>query len=588
MWLANRALHGAGRSGLVGWLAVLGVLAWFQGGPLLRNWKRVVQPNIVNGDALQQIFPFFKYVDSSASAFAHDYVADYYLANYPLGYFGLYAGAAKIGIDPTVVSRYLPHLLYVVAAVFVGAAANRLGGKLAALAAMALVFGSNIYLYRMSGGVPRMFAFPILAALLLGLVSARVWWCAACVVAGALFYPVAAVISGFALAGMVLFGKVVGSPVSSWSWLRRFAFLSGTAFLAVALLLPSAVSSSRYGRLLRPSDVREFPEIGAGGRYDSDSRPPFRGYFASLPKAVNETLNGATTWSETAHGWLIHGRRQTEAYRTLMDGLLGLVLLGGTGLLVRRKAARRVLLLGVASVVGHTLARFAAPYAYLPERYVAYPVPLLFALLLACCATGLFPPAFDAGWLRSVRAMLFGLYVAALLFLLGGQVSKRTGGSLDLSAREELFDAIGALPADALVAGWPRGAINQVPYAARRRALMTVETHQVFHEGYTLEMRRRMDAIINAYFATSLEPIVRLRDEFGVTHLLVEREHFDERPPGYFVPFDRWIRRRQAAARRQEYELPKHIGTAGVFSHGGTVLLDLSRIESVPKPTAEP
>jgi hypothetical protein len=117
---------------------------------------------------------------------------------------------------------------------------------------------------------------------------------------------------------------------------------------------------------------------------------------------------------------------------------------------------------------------------------------------------------------------------------------------------------------------------------------MTVETHQVFHEGYTLEMRRRMDAIINAYFATSLEPIVRLRDEFGVTHLLVEREHFDERPPGYFVPFDRWIRRRRAAARPKEYELPKHIEMAGVFSHSGTVLLDLSRIRSVPDPDARP
>jgi hypothetical protein len=579
--VATRALFfgSRGRS-IVGWLVVLGVLAAFHGKALLRNMQNSTKPFWVFDDAQAQIYPFFKYLESSASAFANDYVADYYLACFPMGYWGLYAGAARLGIDPTALSRYLPHVLWFVAVICLGATANRLGGKLAAFTAMALALGSNVYLFRMGGGLPRSFGFPILAALLFSLAYGRVWWCAACVVVGALFYPVCAVISGLALAGLVLFGKIFDTRASTWSFSRRFAFLAGTAALAIVLLLPSAISSSRFGQLVRPASIREFPEAGAGGRFDPDSRPPFKGFLASVPKAVDEALHSGSGWSQTARGWFKHGRRRTAAYGTLKAGLFVVVLLGGAGLLVRRSAARRVLLLGAASGVGYTLARTVAPYAYLPERYVAYSVALLTALLLSTCFAGLFPPAFDGRPLRSVKTLLFGAYVAVLLFLLGGRVPSRIGGSIDLRKQKPLFDYIAALPSDTFVAGWPKGTMNRVPYAARRPALVTLETHQAYHDAYMLEMRRRMRALVDAYLATSVEPILSLRDEFGVTHLVVERAHFGTRPPTYFRPFDRWIAERRVQARGKEFELPKRLREARVFSNGHTVLLDLSRIES--------
>ena len=44
---------------------------------------------------------------------------------------------------------------------------------------------------------------------------------------------------------------------------------------------------------------------------------------------------------------------------------------------------------------------------------------------------------------------------------------------------------------------------DSVPYVSRRRALVTGETYQAFHDRYTLEMRRRTNAVIDAYFATA-------------------------------------------------------------------------------------
>ncbi|MEE8156492.1 MAG: hypothetical protein V3T53_16170 [Phycisphaerales bacterium] len=57
--------------------------------------------------------------------------------------------------------------------------------------------------------------------------------------------------------------------------------------------------------------------------------------------------------------------------------------------------------------------------------------------------------------------------------------------------------------------------------------------------GYTLEMRRRMTAIICAYFASGPGPLMKLRDEFGVTHLIVDRRHYQKGANlSFFEPFD--------------------------------------------------
>ena len=95
-------------------------------------------------------------------------------------------------------------------------------------------------------------------------------------------------------------------------------------------------------------------------------------------------------------------------------------------------------------------------------------------------------------------------------------------------------------------------------------------------------MRVRMRALIDAYFATSLEPVERLRDDHGVTHLLIERAHFGRRPPVYFKPFDGWINAARRAARGKRYELPAQIGAASIFSFAGFELLDLSRLSPRP------
>jgi hypothetical protein len=566
---------------ILGWVALVAVLAWFQGQASWKSLQTGLLPFRINDDAQQQIFPFFRYL--KPNAFANDYIADYYLACYPLGYRGLYAVAAQLGIDPTQLSHWLPHLLWLLTLLGLGAVAHKLGGRLAVLCAVGLALGSNVYLGRIAGGLPRSFGFPILAGSLVALAYARVWWCAACVLCGALFYPVTGIISGLSLAGWLLLPRQAGLGPSSWRWSRRLTVLAGTAALAILLLLPSAVSCGRFGAVVRPWETSEFPEAGPGGRYSSESRAPFAGFFASSPRALDAALlGGEKPWSAEARRWLLEGQRkprQASHYRALIGGLLVLGLLGWLGLLIRQPAARRVLLLGIASGIGYTVASLVAPYAYLPERYVAYSVPLLGTLVVATALAGLLPASLKQGWQRWARTLAMGGYVAALLWLLGGRVASRAGLSVDLRQEKPLFAQIAALPENALVAGWPKGAMNRVPYASRRRVLLNHEVHQAFHKDYIAEMRRRMRALIDAYFATSVEPILRLRDEFGVTHLLIDRSHFKRKPPGYFQPYRGWIAERSAAARGRRFELPRQIAAASVYSYKSYELLELDRIE---------
>jgi len=566
---------------MAGWLLLLVALYWLQGDAALANLKYTLQPSRLNGDAQQQIYPFYRYLDPNA--FGSDYIAEYYLASYPLGYKSLYLIGTWFDVDPAALSRSLPHLMWLCTVLALGAAARALGGKLGAFCAMALALGSDLYLSRIQGGLPRSFGFPIVALALAGLAYARVRLCIAAVWLGALFYPVAGVLSGLSLAGLLLLPERTGCSVSGYSWQRRLYTLGGTALVAVALLLPSAIGTSRYGKVVRPSDVTEYPEAGPGGRYSSESRAPFPGFLPSVPAPAESALfGGPQPWSPAARAWLLGNRKpeqrwSSEHYRQTILGIFVIGLAGALGLVLREPAARRVALLGVAAGVGYTLSRFVVPYAYLPERYAAYTVPLLATLVASTGVAGFFGKAFAAGWRRWVRWAAIGGAGALVLALLAGRVSGNVGLTVNLRLDQPLYDAVAKLPPNSLVAGWPRGIMNAVAYASRRPTLLTHEVHQAFHTGYIEEMRRRMQGIIDAYFATSPEPILRLERDFGVTHLLIQRSHFGKRPPKYFRPFGDPIKTAIDAGKGR-YLLPKLAASAAVFSRGDYVLIDLSKV----------
>ena len=593
------------------WVLVVGSLGLVYGRSLSTHITRGFDPRIFGDDARQQIYPFFRYADSSL--FPNDYIADYYLDCLPLGFRALYTLSAPL-IDPAVSNKIVTYLMLLITVVALGVAANRLGGKVAAWGAMALVLGAEFYLHRMGGGLPRAFSFPILSCALVALSYGRTKWLAALVWLGALFYPVAGVVVGMTTALVLLLLPASDrGDANDWGLWRRVRFLSIVAGVAVALLLPTVVTSAKYAPMLTIDDVAEYPEVGPGGRYVSNSRAPYASFFRSASKAVKRGFIGVgRPWAEAVSNW-VRADKPRRGWSNRQLAILNLVVtftvIGWMFFAATSSAPRRVLMLGLAAFIGYSIARWVAPYLYLPTRYTNYAIPLLAVLMASTSVAGFLSVRGKRGWkssrlgaflarakewvasrghlgavlaervgtkaaFRAGAALVFLLFV---LIMIGGRGSNWEGLGID-ARNEPLYDAVGELPVDAVIAGWPHTAIENVPYASRRAALVTFETHQVFHRQYADVMRERMRALIDATLATSLDPILRLRDEHGVTHMLVYLPHRRGERLKYFKPFDQWVAEAQRRRAGKPLSLQDLVDNHAVYRDGKYAIIDLREL----------
>jgi MFS family permease len=538
---------------------------------------RGFDPHIFNDDVRQQIYPFFRYAD--ASLFPNDYIGDYYLDCLPVGFRALYTLSAPL-IDPAVSHKIVMYLLLFITVAGLGMAANRLGGKVAAWGAMALALGASIYLARMGGGLPRAFGFPILACSLAALSYGRTKWLAALVWLGACFYPVAGVVVGMATAFFLLLLPASDrGDAHDWSLQRRLRFLALVASVSIVLLLPTIVTSSRYAPLLTLDDVAEYPEAGPGGRYaPEDLRAPHRGFFENASSAITRGFVGTgRPWVEPVFEWVNAGKphkHRSHRQQAILTLVVIFTVIGWMFFVASSSAARRVMMFGLAAFIGYSIAGVVAPYFYLPTRYTTYPMPLLAVLMASTSVAGFFSvrdarPAWRAG-----VTFVFCLFV---LVTIGGRGSDKKGLNVE-TRNAALYEAIAQLPVDAVIAGWPFTAIENVPYVSRRTAFLNYETHQAFHKQYADVMRERMRALVDATLATSNEPLIRLRDEHGVTHMLVYLPHLRGARLRYFKPFNEWIAEAQRRRAGKPLSLQGVVDNHAIYRHRDYAIVDLREL----------
>ena len=175
------------------------------------------------------------------------------------------------------------------------------------------------------------------------------------------------------------------------------------------------------------------------------------------------------------------------------------------------------------------------------------------------------------------------VFVCTLQFcLLGGRGSRDVGYQIETFRAQWIYPFIATLPADSIVAGWPgpTEAIDNVPYVSARTAFLTFENHETYHRGYADLMRKRMRVLIDAYYATEVGPLIRLRDEFGVTHLIVNPNHMKDEPAVYMRPFGAWAGEAFARGRKKGFEVLRQLEPAGVYDDGNHWVLDLSALRS--------
>jgi hypothetical protein len=543
--------------------AGVALLAGGFGPPLVEHARGSFAAEVLSDDARALLPPFFRWEDPRL--FPRDYAGDYHLALMAPLYQGLYFAGAKT-VSVITLSKVLPYLLLVALAVLVGLTAWRLAGGAGALVAAALCLATDHFLNLAVGGLPRAFGAPLFAASACALVWGRPIFAAVAGILAASIYPVMAIPGGLALGVLLLAmprrdrGQGLG-----WSARRRLLVLAAAAGGMILCLLPSTRSLDAYGRVLRPDDVAEYPEAGPGGRYGPGSRAPFDRLDAAVAKHWPKAIAGGGA------PILAAGQALRARHAEVAEGLLlGFMILGCAVACVRQDAARRLGTLALGTAVAYVVAVRVAPYFYLPQRYVTYPVPVLAILAVPTAAAAL---AWRS-WLRAPFVLAAGLVVLALW---GGRGSP-TAGQLRIADPDGFYAFVATLPPDALVAGWPRD-VDSVAYLSRRQTLVALQTHQAFHAGFLDEMRRRMRALLAATYARELAPLRALRDDLGVTHLVVREEHLTT-PPWYFAPFGVWVRN-QFRGFRQSGRPAVVLGLTGdavPFRRGGWIVVDLRRL----------
>lgn len=557
---AAPAASGSRRRGAAILAGGLLALAWCYGPALAAHARRAAVEGWVNDDTRVWVVPYLRQYDPTL--LRNDLLQDYARACVGIGYRSLFELGARLA-DPFLVGAFVTYGLYLLALLAMGLAAARFGGVVAALAAVALCLGTSLLLGRMAGATPRAFAFPIVACGVAALAYGRLRALAGVVVVGAPFYAPAAFPLGVTLAVVALgLGPHWRGDLAAWSPRRRLALVALTGLAAAALVAPTALATRPYGPYITPSDLDAYPEAGPGGRFIPGDGAPYMGLMAALRIEVLRGV-GATRSPD----WPLSATLLTLAIVLAMAVVLAL----GR----RDPAVGRLAAFGAVVLVGYHAAAYWAPWIYLPERYVRYPVPVLVVLLLVAAPSLL---ARRAG--RPVAAAWLGAAALALWLLLGPRGS--AGAGLNVSSqRDGLEDYLAALPPDALIAGWPTE-LNNVPLRTRRSVLLSVEHHLPFQTLYTDEMRRRFAALLDAYLATEVGPLEELRERYGVTHLVFDLRHFADTPPHYFSPFDAAVSARLSATPREKFLLPT-LRDRAAFVSGPIVVIDLRPSGAEPR-----
>ena len=223
-----------------------------------------------------------------------------------------------------------------------------------------------------------------------------------------------------------------------------------------------------------------------------------------------------------------------------------------------------------------------AVVVYCPTRFFMYSLPFLITLIFPWSLYILLGRVPRLHSSAKLKALTFLGILSVFLMAFGGRGNVEFAASLEQQLSQPLADAITALPKDILIAGWPAAEIRNVEYVTRRNVFLTAATHQVLHLTYMKAMRVRMDALfVKAYLSTDAAPLYRLKQEFGVTHLLVETRDFTDpkRPPEYFAPWRARIGPRLAEIKGKEYLMNRSLQEkAAVYNQNGFILLDLAKL----------
>jgi hypothetical protein len=351
-----------------------------------------------------------------------------------------------------------------------------------------------------SGGVARAACMPVLLLTVYGLARPSALALNLALVVGVACYPPAFVI---ACATMAVAWIAAGSPRHGLR--SAVAVLPGIAVAAVvvAAWYPLGVDP-RFGPMVSRDDIAWAPEI-----------------------VQHHFPNGATFPYAVIYGWLkvcwpavIAVAVQATVYR------------GG-------RLLRANLALLVAGAMTTAAAYLLWPRLYEIGRFEAWPRNVVTSV----AGASVIAAAVEAVIARRPRWTASRIAWMAVVFYVSANGAltlyrvKRGRPELPHAFLDAAVAHLSDTPKDTRVAALPDEGAYPLPMLAKRSLLITPAAMFAYHRDFHREMVARLEAILNAVYATDWPAVHRLRDQYHVRYLIVDRslfdpEHFAERAGG--------------------------------------------------------
>ena len=430
-----------------------------------------------------------------------------------------------LGINPLLLNKLLPMVLGIVTTGYCFAVSMQLLPIPATGLMATLLMNQAIWMKDdLVSGTPRAFLYPFFMAFLYYLLRRNLVGVAVAIALLGSFYP------QYTFVAVVLLVLRVLDWQNNRSDLLLCATGLGVAFL---VLLPYALSSSKFGPTITAEAARQLPDFLPGGRTQ---------FFHENP------------W----HFW-INGRRSGFFPRyffapaTLWLGvLLPIFMRFSDKFTLAKQVKNGVLLLQIllASLVMFFIAHAAIFKLHVPSRYTGYNLRIIMSFAAAIALTILIDKILTSAKedpfflipLSIVPKLCMGMLL--ILIFYPAFVSDFPETNYRIGKTPALYEYFQKQPKDILIASLAEEANNLPSFS--QRSILTGRKYAVpYQVGYYNQFRQRTSDLIRAQYSPKLTEVKDFIKKYGIDFWLLERTAFTTD----YVANDEWLAQYQPATK---------------------------------------
>ena len=455
-------------------------------------------------DALQQVYAFHKVFHPEV--FKGDLITEVmegYLApaHYWLSYFITYLTG-----DPIMMSHWLMLIQILITFGFLFITLYQFSGFAAACLGSVWLLHARAFMQRMTGGLPRGWAAPVLAMFLYFLLKNDHKKILLVLLLGCLLHPPATLIAGTTYGLYLLLQLLRKQP--------GFA----KPFLILILLSP-VYAFVTLKVIERPKEIGSMVSFAEAEKLPEFQKPNGRFPFTPLNSILSDFENFAMQPFKSrlyTPNW--------EPAKTIKY-FMWLICLAALAFAYFRKTVPIALWTNLVCIlVIYFASRLFAFKLYVPDRHLQMPMSVFWILFGILAIWGFKKRDSAKNYLYSSGLSL--VLAVIVVFASGDGLQGSANFNYAYDKRGHVFDYIKNHTSEtALFAGHPTH-IDALPLFGIRRAYATTETAHPFYQGYFKEILRRLEISMRAHYSRDLHEVVNLLEPEKIDYFVFSRQRF--------------------------------------------------------------